>query len=224
MIVRQFLFGEHSIRIENEFGSITNGKNFRDIARVLKAELESSMSFAVVVSQQRACNAVKRIITLAQRCATPQMTTSLLCCATITPLSAALWQRLAFKPMPSVEPILVAELNLAIKLDCEIDTPLVEQAGILASVSDTFLAKIAQKILNEVFVTANSEWEAISAFDIAVTETPEGELFDTNVIRAKEKQLDKNSKNYEEEKWAMEMKKKQEAKSGTGRILENFSS
>merc|ERR1712130_731542 len=162
MGVRHFLFASHSVRIENEFDSITKGKNFRDIAQVLKTELESSLSFAVVVSQQRACNAVKRIVALAQRCAAPQMVTSLLRCATIAPLSAALWQRLAFNPLTSAEPILIAEFNAALRLDCKIDAHLVEQAGILASVSDTFLAKIAQKILTDVFVTANSEWEAIS--------------------------------------------------------------
>ena len=59
-----------------------------------------------------------------------------------------------------------------------------------------------------------SQWESISSVDIAIANTPVGELYDTSVVASKEKILDKNSKNYEDEKWALEQKRKMEAKKG----------
>ena len=85
-----------------------------------------------------------------------------------------------------------------------------QQIGNLASVSQPFLGKIVKNLSESVF--ACSDWMTISHDDIEIALTPEGELWNTSVVTKKEKQLDKNSKNYEEEKWALELKKKQEAK------------
>ena len=206
MILRQILIGQYSASFEKLFNEISNISFFDGISKALVNELTYHPS----LSQQKCQNSVKRIVSLVKKSQKPKMAAELLEASTVTPLTSSDWRKLVYHCLPDVEPYLITNLEKSLNLSEKTEISLMQQIGNLSSVSQPFLAKTVKNLSDSVF--ACPDWGNISADDIEIALTPEGELWDTSVVTKKEKQLDKNSKNYEEEKWALELKKKQEAK------------
>ena len=216
ILVRQFLLGTYNAQLEAEFENVKTASNFESMASIFHTEMSNPS-----VTEQRCANMSNRIVNLAIRCNSSHVAKDLITCTTGKQLSAKFWRKCVFPAVPSIEPILALEYGNAMMLEGMLDKQFCKQVGILASVSNTFLQKIMKTLLCDVFPDTDSIWQSISISDIAIAQTPSGELYDSSCIASREKTLDKNSKNYEEEKWALDLKRKQDAKKGVVKLTKD---
>ena len=117
-----------------------------------------------------------------------------------------------------LEDVLVKSHIHALNLEESIITPeFCLELGTISASFATICATLLNRLKSEV-LSMNDQIKKISSVDIEISLHDPAELWNTSVIDKHVKKLDKNSKNYEEEKWAMEQQAKLDAKKGIKKL------
>ncbi len=214
VLVKQILYGRHSEHLKLRLKEVTDGAKFSGISKAFENELASPNQNA---SSQKSATLAKLIVKLALKNNATDIAVDLINCVTYNVLSVNTWAKCVYNELPELEDKLIAKFNEELVWGEKHERVFFTKIGVLASISEKFAAQVLEKILSGV-LCAPKEWKEITLYQINISMTPEEELYDTSVIKAKEDKIDKNSKNYEEEKWALEQKRKLELKRGTMKL------
>ena len=210
MISKQILRRDQSF--SKQLSQITNnGEKFRQLGQAFYEDVKSGLG-----NEQSITDGIKEIVGLSQRLGQPEISLSLIKCINFDEsFSSEKWRKLVLERLPKVEKCCRVQYLDNLKLsDSILEDSFCLEIGTLASASQLTCTSIFKELLTSGIQANIENIRKVTSTDIAISLHQPGELWNTSILDKHAKKLDKNSKNYEEEKWAMEQQAKLDAKKG----------